>query len=144
MNYRRGQVVIMAKNVFLCFLEVQNDQNEKSEAYGFIEGIDQRGFDVCLFNLDCEKPIQPRSIMAIIEEYFEGDLTNLSYFFVSDSSDLLILAYRLFHQVFSGFVYFCNGNGNGNGNGNCNGNDDGNGNGYGNREPHGESASMRS
>ncbi|MCL2146423.1 MAG: glycosyltransferase [Synergistaceae bacterium] len=86
----------------------KKDRNNVSKIKSYIEALDQMGYDVCLFDLTGEIPFRPQTIMDMIEGYFGGNLTDNKYYFITDASKLLKLVYRVFHGIFSGFIYLSN------------------------------------
>ncbi|KHD38331.1 flavodoxin [Clostridium acetobutylicum] len=90
------------KNILLCFAEETKD--EKFNAC--IQSFEKDGFEIHVFNGINENSIKPHNVLNVMDVFFEDDIEENRFYFLSNIKELFILTYKLYNRVFSNFIYY--------------------------------------
>ena len=96
----------MKNKVLVCFGENLSD-NAGFEK--FADKFSQNGFQVHLFDKIVDREIMPHSVLSVLESVWGENVDDNEYFFLTDIKAFLRLTYRIYHQTFSQFIFFADG-----------------------------------
>lgn len=91
----------MSKKFAVCYTD---NLNNNKDMYQFLINLDKDGYDVEVYNDIIKGNVQPYDVIKKIDELTitKDDIV----YFITDIKELLLLCFRLYHQIFDKFIYF--------------------------------------
>jgi glycosyltransferase involved in cell wall biosynthesis len=87
-----------------CFLDQQ--AHMKGSLQSFLEMLDANGDEIYLYTDLDDKINDPGNILSEIDRELDRENENVSLVFMSNMEKLLLIFYRLYHQLFHQFIYY--------------------------------------
>ncbi|OPJ63285.1 glycosyltransferase [Clostridium oryzae] len=88
------------KNIVICLIDKMDSHMEE-----VLNRFDAAGYEMNVFDNIYENKVEPHSVIYILDEFINESYKDNNVFFLTESQQLMEIVYKLYNEIFEGFIY---------------------------------------